>query len=176
MKITEKTRCREVEHLLTKEKLEELMKLPEVTMKEPFRTRNFMDLTIKQLDWVLDYPEKAVRIIRWTSPKLLDFVSRVKGLKANLKGIEDFLKGYQTEQTKAEKKAMKGISFPDFINQILIDLIEFYHLNSVKQASRMKLKEWMLAAQSKMAKNKFQAELNKIQRQEAEAAKKNKKH
>ena len=28
MKITEKTKCREVEHLLTKEKLEELMKLP----------------------------------------------------------------------------------------------------------------------------------------------------
>lgn len=176
MKITEKTRCREVEHLLTKEKLEELMKLPEVTMKEPFRTRNFMDLTIKQLDWILDNPEKIVRIIRMTNPRLLEFVSRVKGLKSNLKGIEDFLKSYQTEQTKAEKRAMKGISFPDFINQILIDLIEFYHLHSVRQAARMKLKEWMLCAQSKMSKTKFQAELNKIQKQEAEAAKKNKKH
>jgi hypothetical protein len=40
----------------------------------------------------------------------------------------------------------------------------------------MKLKEWMLCAQSKMSKTKFQAELNKIQKQEMEAAKKNKKH
>lgn len=176
MKITEKTKCREVEHLLTKEKMEELMQLPEIEVKEPFRTRKFMDLTIKQLDWILDYPEKAVRIIRWTSPKLLDFISRVKGLKSNLKGMENFLKSYQTEQSKAEKRAMKGIAFPDFVNQILIDLIEFYHLNSVRQASRMKLKEWMLVAQSKMSKSKFQAELSKIQRQEAEAAKKNKNH
>lgn len=176
MKITEKTKCREVEHLLTKEKLEELMKLPEVAMEEPFRTRKFMDLSIKQLDWILDNPEKTVRIIRWTNPKLLGFVSRVKGLKSNLKGIESFLKSYQTEQTKAEKRAMKGISFPDFINQILIDLIEFYHLHSVRQASRMKLKEWMLCAQSKMSKMKFQAELDKIRKQEVDAASKNKKH
>lgn len=175
MKITEKTRCREVEHLMTPEKMDEFIKLPEIETKEPFRMRKFMDLTIKQLDWILDHPDKVLKIIRATSPRLLDFVGRVKGLKANMKFLEDFLKSYQVEQTKQERQAMRGIAFPGFTDQILIDLIEFYHLHSVKQASRMRLKEWLLCSQSKMSRNKFQSELSRIHNREMEASRKAKK-
>lgn len=174
MIITEKTRLSEVEHLLNKENIEELLKNPEIKTLEPLKFIDFFNVSIKRFDWLLDHQDAYVKWLRFSERKLIRFLGRLKGFKNYMKTIEDFIKSYHIDQSKEEKQAMKGVRFPDFTNQMLIDVIEFYNLHSVKQASRMKIKEWMLAAQSRMSRSKFQSELARIREKEMKKNMKNK--
>lgn len=168
MKITSHTRLRPYRNLLTKEKLEELKKT-DIPSLEPLPFIKFMNWPIWLFDWMLDHQELYIKFLLLTQRTIFKFIGRLKGWEENMKFLEQFLRQYSSKQSKLEKQASQGINFLSFTNQMLADVISYYHLHSIRQAKHMMLKEWLFSCQDKLSHAKFERNITDLRSQEMKA-------
>lgn len=151
IQITSKTKTKEILPFLTSININELIKDVDVVHLDT----PIVEMTIKEFEEILSNPDEYVKKLALNNKKAFVFLGRVKDLMNSLEGFGKFIKQYEIKQTAEEKQAATGISFPSFGNSMLITVIEFYNLNSVEQASKMKVKEWMLCFQHQASNAMF---------------------
>lgn len=165
--IDKRTRTRKILPLLTISNIGDVIKnVPAIPMRKPLT-----DWTIEEFDEALTSPETVLFKMALQNRRALVFLGRVKDFYDSLEGFQKFTQQFEIKQSAEEKQAANGVPFPSFGNSMLITLIEFYHLHSVEEASKMRLKEYMLAFQHNAANAMFNKRYSDITMKKAKARK-----
>lgn len=156
MLITRRTRTRDV--------------LPFVTDKET------MDRIIGAVDEVpLDKPLIEMTIAEFAETTDEDYVLRflnekyawkafgkLKSLKKQTEDITKFLQMNEVKPSKDQEQAAIGVVFPDFVQQMLLTVTEYFHLSSFDEAEKVKMSNYMLIQQKQSAEAKFKHQWDRL--------------
>lgn len=164
MKITWRTKTKDILPLLTKERLDELFeKIPEVEYK------SIIAMTISEFgELIMDEEQYVYENIIKKNKRFLAAFGKIKHLKGQLDGLNNFIGKYNNRQlSQEEKAAQKGILYPSFIQRVLLDLVEFFSLKSFDDAEKMKLSDWLLVYQNKAAESLYNYNYQRILEQKS---------
>ena len=165
--IDKRTRTRQILPLLTISNIGEVIKsVPAVPMEKPLT-----EWTIEEFDEALTSPETILMKMALKNRKALVFLGRVRDFYDSLEGFKQFTQKFEIKQSAEEKQAANGVPFPSFGNSMLTTVIEFYHLHSVEEASKMQVREWMLAFQHNASTAMFNKRYSDITTKKAKARK-----
>lgn len=165
--IDKHTRTRQILPLLTISNIGEVIKsVPAVPMEKPLT-----EWTIEEFDEALTSPETILLKMALKNRKALVFLGRVRDFYDSLEGFQRFIKQFEIQQSVEEKQAANGIPFPSFGNTMLTTVIEAYHLHSVEEASKVKVKEYMLFFQHNASTAMFNKRYSDITTKKAKARK-----
>lgn len=157
MQITNKTLTKDILPLLTKELLEELLeKVPAVPLKKPL-----LSMTIGEFGAIVE--DEETYIVKLLSHrKALKAFGLLKQYRQEIDGISKFFKLYDYQKTQEEKAAAVGIRFPNLGQRMLIDVVKWFHLNSMQEAEKIKISEWLTIWQDEAANALYQRNYSKI--------------
>lgn len=166
--ITTKTKTREILPFLTVSNLMEVVKdVPAIPMNKPLT-----EFTLEEFDMCLTSSEAFIFKLAKHNRKALVFLGRVKDFYNSLEGFKKFTQQFEVQQTAEEKQAANGVPFPSFGNSMLTTVIEFYHLHNVEEATKMKVKEWMLAFEHSASNAMYSRRYSDIARKNAKLKRK----
>lgn len=163
MKITKRTRVKEVLPLLTERRLEYLLeRLQEFPLEKPI-----LSLTIGEFAEIL--LDEQAYVMRLLNPRERAWKAfgRLKTFKREMSEISDFMKRYEIKQSSEEKQAAVGVDFPDFIAKILITVTQFFNLHSFKEAEAIPLANYLVILQDQSSAVKYQRNYSKILEQKS---------
>ena len=145
MKITKKTRTKDIEPLLNDERIRELTEsVPAVPLKRPL-----LKMTCGEFIEALD----EAYILRFLREKrALTAFGRCREYLSQLEQITAYIRRFEIEQTADEKAAAKGVSFPSLGERILVECVK-----------RLPLTDWLLIVKSEGSAAKYQHRLSQIQ-------------
>ena len=166
MKITYKTKTKDLLPLISEYNFQQLMDLmPEVEYKSIY------SMTIAEFADIMDDEAKYIEDnILKKEKRAIDCFGKIKHLQAQMKRFGDFMKKYDIPSSSEEKNARQGIVFPSFVQSILTDLVEFFHLRSFDQAEKYHLSDWLMIWQKRASESIYQYKLNKAYEQKNKAA------
>lgn len=155
MRITRKTLTRDILPLLTQETLKELLeKVPAVPLKKPV-----LAMTIGEFGEIVDDEEQYIANIL-KHRKAFKAFGLLKQYKQEMEALAKFFKQYEIKRTPEEEAAAKGVLFPNLIQRMIIDCVNWFHLSSTKEAEKVKLSEyltfWMNEAANMLYQRNFQ--------------------
>lgn len=158
MKITRKTRVREVLPLLTEQRLEYLLEnIQEFPLEKPI-----LSLTIGEFsEIILDEQAYVMKILNPRERAWKAF-GRLKSFKRQMEEVSNFMKKYEIKQTEDEKRASVGVVFPDFIAKMLITAVQFFNLHSFKEAEVIPLADYLVILQEQSSAIKYQRNYSKL--------------
>lgn len=160
MIVTKRTRTRAVLPLLTQERLESVLEqVPEVRLP-----KDVVEFTIGEFIESCS-EEYALRFLR--KRYALDALGMVKSFRRQMKEIADYMQRCELHQTSEERAASSGIAFPTFSERLLIDCMNYFHLNSMEQAENVKLAEYLLILKDRAASARFERAYAKQQEKRA---------
>lgn len=157
MKITKRTKTRDVLPLLTQDTLKELLeKVPAVPLDKPLIT-----LTVGEFGEMVEDEETYIgKLLKHR--KALKAFGRLKQYKQEIEAISKFFKLYDIRRTADESNAAIGIKFPNLGQRMLIDCVKWFHLNSMEEAEKVKLSAWLTMWQDEAANALYQRNYSKI--------------
>lgn len=157
MKITKRTKTRDVLPLLTQDTLKELLeKVPAVPLDKPLIT-----LTVGEFGEMVEDEETYIgKLLKHR--KALKAFGRLKQYKQEIEAISKFFKLYDVRRTADESNAAVGIKFPNLGQRMLIDCVKWFHLNSMEEAEKVKLSAWLTMWQDEAANTLYQRNYSKI--------------
>lgn len=151
MKITHKTLTKDILPLLSEDSFKELLeKVPSVPLKKPI-----LSMTVGEFSEIVESEELYIANILKTRKALKAF-GMLKQYKQEMEALSGFIKRFDTKRSPEEEAAAKGVLFPSFIQRILIDCVNWFHLNSMKEAEKVKLSEWLTFWQNEAANMLYQ--------------------
>lgn len=157
MKITKRTKTRDVLPLLTQDTLKELLeKVPAVPLDKPLIT-----LTVGEFGEIVEDEETYIgKLLKHR--KALKAFGLLKQYKQEIEAISKFFKLYDVRKTADESNAAVGIKFPNLGQRMLIDCVKWFHLNSMEEAEKVKLSAWLTMWQDEAANALYQRNYSKI--------------
>lgn len=157
MKITKRTKTRDVLPLLTQDTLKELLeKVHAVPLDKPLIT-----LTVGEFGEMVEDEETYIgKLLKHR--KALKAFGRLKQYKQEIEAISKFFKLYDIRRTADESNAAIGIKFPNLGQRMLIDCVKWFHLNSMEEAEKVKLSAWLTMWQDEAANALYQRNYSKI--------------
>lgn len=156
--ITDRTKTRDILPFLTTGNLKEVLdKVQSVPLDTPIP-----EMTVSDFNDLLSAPEDYTLRMAKDNRKALVFLGKCKDLYNQLEGFKRFMSRFEYKQSAEEKQASNGIPFPSFGNQMVITLVETYHLHSVDEAGEMPVKAWMLAFEHNASQTLFSRRYNEI--------------
>lgn len=157
MKITKRTKTRDVLPLLTQDTLKELLeKVPAVPLDKPLIT-----LTVGEFGEMVEDEETYIgKLLKHR--KALKAFGKLKQYKQEIEAISKFFKLYDVRRTADESNAAVGIKFPNLGQRMLIDCVKWFHLNSMEEAEKVKLSAWLTMWQDEAANALYQRNYSKI--------------
>ena len=157
MKITKRTKTKDVLPLLTQDTLKELLeKVPAVPLGKPLIT-----LTVGEFGEMVEDEETYIgKLLKHR--KALKAFGRLKQYKQEIEAISKFFKLYDIRRTADESNAAIGIKFPNLGQRMLIDCVKWFHLNSMEEAEKVKLSAWLTMWQDEAANALYQRNYSKI--------------
>lgn len=119
---------------------------------------NVFDIKISEFIEFCEDPKKLIDKLQNDNEEIdiLEIIANVKGFNDNVSKIFEYLSKFEIQQTQDEKNATKGIDFPNFFETMLIDCVEWFHLNSMEQAENIKVSEWFLFKKKQLANQKYE--------------------
>lgn len=167
MKITKRTKTKDVLPLLTQDTLKELLeKVPAVPLDKPLIT-----LTVGEFGEMVEDEETYIgKLLKHR--KALKAFGRLKQYKQEIEAISKFFKLYEIKRTQEEEAAGKGIVFPNLAQRMLVDCVKWFHLNNTEAAEKIKVSEWLLIWQDEAASALYQHNYQKILEQKNKAKRK----
>ncbi len=157
MKITKRTKTKDVLPLLTQDTLKELLeKVPAVPLDKPLIT-----LTVGEFGEIVEDEEPYI-VKLLSHRKALKAFGRLKQYKQEMEAIAKFFKLYDVRRTADESNAAVGIKFPNLGQRMLIDCVKWFHLNSMEDAEKVKLSAWLTMWQDEAANALYQRNYSKI--------------
>lgn len=164
MRITKKTRTKDIEPLLNDERIRELTEsVPPVPLKRPL-----LKMTCGEFIEALD---EAYVLCFFREKRALTAFGRCREYLSQLEQITAYIRRFEIEQTADEKAAAKGVSFPTLGERILVECVKHYHLHSTAEAERLPLTDWLLVVKAEGSAAKYQHRLSQIQSRKAKNGK-----
>ena len=158
MRITRRTRTKDILPLLTKERLDDLLQqVPEVPLRKPL-----LSMTVGEFGDIIEDEEGFLLSLAKGNRRALRFLGRLKSYRSQMDGLNRFLKRFDIEQSKEEKAAAKGVLFPNMPQRMLLTCCKFFHLKSFRKAEKCKLSEYLTIFQDEASSVVFQRKYNKI--------------
>ena len=168
MKITKKTKVKEILPFLTEERFNKLLEAVEEYPLDKnilsFSIGEFADLTIDE--------ESYIKKILNPKEKVYIAFGKLKSYRNQMKQLADYLKTFELKLTPEEKQASQGIDLPSTVERILLDTVKAYHLHSTKEAEELPLTDWILFLKDSVATARYSRNYNKILEQKAKAHRK----
>lgn len=167
MKITKRTKTRDVLPLLTQDTLKELLeKVPAVPLDKPLIT-----LTVGEFGEMVEDEETYIaKLLKHR--KALKAFGKLKQYKQEIEAISKFFKLYDVRRTADESNAAVGIKFPNLGQRMLIDCVKWFHLNSMEEAEKVKVGDWLTLWMDEAANMLYQRNYQKLLEQKHKAKKK----
>lgn len=158
MRITYRTKTKDILPLLTKERVDDLMeKIPVVPYKQ------IIGMTIAEFgELMMDETDYIYRNIIRKNKRFLDCFGKIKDLKTQLDGLNNFIGKYNRQLTNEEKQAQRGIMYPTFIQRVLLDIVDYFHLKSFDEAEKKTVADWLLVYQNKAAESLYNYNYQRI--------------
>lgn len=157
MRITRRTRTRDILPLLNGERLEELLKsVPRVQ----FSKKRVVEMSIAEFAEVSD--EGYVLKIIAGEKRALQMLGKVKDYREQMSELGKFIEKHRVEQGKDEKLAAQGVDFPGTIARMLMSVTQFFHLHSFDEAEKISVSAYLMIMQSEAADAQYQRNYNRI--------------
>ena len=158
MKITRRTKTRDILPLLTKERLDDLLQqVDEVPLRKPL-----LSMTIGEFGDIVEDEEGFLLSLVKRNRRALRFLGRLKSYRSEMDGLNKFIKRFDIEQSKEEKAAAKGVLFPNMSQRMLLTCCKFFGLGSFRKAEKCKVSEYLTIFQDEASSVVFQRKYNKI--------------
>ena len=157
MKITKRTKTKDVLPLLTQDTLKELLeKVPAVPLDKPLIT-----LTVGEFGEMVEDEETYIgKLLKHR--KALKAFGRLKQYKQEIEAISKFFKLYEIKRTQEEEAAAKGVMFLNLAQRMLVDCVKWFHLKSTEEAEKIKVSEWLTMWQNEAANMLYQRQYMNI--------------
>lgn len=161
MRITKKTRTKDILPLLTKERLEDLLEQVEPIPLD----KSVLSMTITEFNDVLNDDETLILNLIKENKHALQFLGKLKSFRNQMQSLNSFFKKLEIKQSPEENAAARGVLFPDMIQKMLLTCCSFFHLKSFEEAEKCKVSDYMLIYQNEAASALYQRNYNKIMEQ-----------
>lgn len=161
MRITKKTRTKDILPLLTKERLEDLLEQVEPIPLD----KSVLSMTITEFNDVLNDDETLILNLIKENKHVLQFLGKLKSFRNQMQSLNSFFKKLEIKQSPEESAAARGVLFPDMIQKMLLTCCSFFHLKSFEEAEKCKVSDYMLIYQNEAASALYQRNYNKIMEQ-----------
>lgn len=158
MRITKKTKTRDILPLLTKERLDDLLEQVEPIPLD----KSVLSMTITEFNDVINDEETLLLGLIKHNRKALQFLGKLKSFRNQMQSLNSFFKKLEVKQSPEETAAAKGVMFPDIIQKMLITCCSFFHLNSFEEAEKCTVGSYMLIYQNEAANAIYQRKYNEI--------------
>ena len=157
MKITKRTKTKDILPLLTQDTLKELLeKVPAMPLKKPL-----LFLTVGEFSEIIEDEEIYIaKLLKHR--KALKAFGLLKQYKVEMESLAKFFKMYEIKRTQEEEAATKGVVFPNLAQRMLVDVVKWFGLHSTKEAEKVKLSEWLTFWMDEAANMLYQRNYQKI--------------
>lgn len=157
MRITKKTKTKDILPLLTAKRLEELLELvPECDNKSIF------SMTIGEFGNFINDEESFISDFLAKEKNALKAFGTIKAWRNQMKYLTTFIKKFEVPKTQEETSAANGILFPNFVMRMLLTCASFFGLHSLKEAESIPVSDWVAVFQDEASRAQYQAKYNKI--------------
>lgn len=161
MKITRRTKMREILPLLNDERIAMLSdKVAACPLAKPL-----LSMTCGEFIEALD--ERYAMSFFGSNERVCVAFGRYKQYIAEMQQVTAYLQRYEVEQEADEKAAANGVDFPSMQERILLDCVRHYNLHSTAEAERLPIADWLLCVKSEGAAAQYQRKLSKIRQNKA---------
>ena len=158
MKITRRTRVKDILFLLTEKRMEYLLD----NIQEYPLDKSILSMTIGEFAEILLDEQAYVMKILSPRERAYKAFGRLRTFKREMQDVSNFMKRYEIKQTEDEKRAAVGVDFPDFIAKILITVTQFFNLHSFKEAEQIPLADYLIILQEQSSSIRYQRNYSKI--------------
>lgn len=90
---------------------------------------------------------------------------KLKSFKQQMEGIMKFLRMNEVKPNAEQERAAVGVVFPDFEEQALITVTEFFGLKSFDEAEQVKVSNFLLIHKKMSSEAKFKHQYDRIMEQ-----------
>lgn len=157
MKLTKRTRMKDIAPLLTEERTEELARrCPAVPLR-----KSLLQMSVGEFVLALE-EDFALGLLR--ERRALVAFGRFRTYMEEMERITKYIKSYEVKPTADERKAAEGVKFPTLGERILIDCVRVYGLHSTAEAERMPITDWLLTVKSEGSAAQYQRRMDEVYR------------
>ena len=157
MRITKKTKTKDILPLLTAKRLDELLELvPECDNKSIF------SMTIGEFGNFINDEESFISDFLAKEKNALKAFGTIKAWRNQMKSLTTFMKKFEIPKTSEEANAANGILFPDFVMRMLLTCANFFNLKNLKEAESIPVSDWLAVFQDEASRAQYQAKYNKL--------------
>lgn len=89
-------------------------------------------------------------------------IGRLKTFKQEFSAINTVIENSRPVSSDIEKAAASGIVFPSFPEQVLLSVVEYFHLRSIAEAEALPFADYLLVLRSQSAEAKFNRRYNQL--------------
>lgn len=168
MIIRKRTRVKDISLLIPKNRMEDFIKsFPPYPLKTPILSMTvgqFADLTLDEDSFIND-------ILRPNERAYIAF-GRLNQYGIEMKALADYLKTMQIKLSPDEQAASRGVDMPSFVERMLLDTVQFFHLHSMSEAEKIPLADYLVVLKDQIATAKYQRNYSKILEQRSKAHRK----
>lgn len=164
MRITKKTKTRDVLPLLNGERLAEIIeKIPRQPLPVP--------VTKMSVGQFLEASECGYTMDLLKEKKAYIAFGRIAQLKDEMQAVSKYLERYKVPTSKEVEEASRGIVFPSWQERTLCDLVAYYHLHSTKEAEALPVTDWLLMVKDNATSAMVRYNMAEIERRKAKGGK-----
>lgn len=158
MKITHRTRVKDILPLLTEKRMEYMLD----NIQEYPLDRPILSMTIGEFAEIL--MDEQAYMMKILNPRERAYIAfgQLKSFKRQMEEISAWMKKYEIKQSAEEKQASIGVEFPDFIAKMLITVVQFFNLHSFKEAESIPLSDYLVILQDQSSAIKYQRNYSKL--------------
>lgn len=157
IRITKRTRTRDILPLLNADSIERLL---DVVPEYPLETA-VLSMKIRTFADILTDEQSFIESLL-TERKALVAFGRLKQYRKEIKQFADFIKLYDFKESNEEAQAKKGIVFPNMSMRMMSDCVRYFHLKSFDEAEDYTVSQWAAIFQEDAANALYQKRLHDI--------------
>lgn len=170
MKITKRTKVKDITPFLTTERFNSLLEaVEEYPLETPvlkMTVGQFAELTISEEDFIRELLNPNERVFK--------AFGRLKSYRNQMTALTKYLEGMQLKLTSDEKLASQNVDMPTTAERMLLDCVKFFHLHSMEEAEKIPISDWLVVLKDQVATAKYSRNYQKILEQRSKSKTKRK--
>lgn len=158
MKITRRTRVKDLLPLLTEKRMKYLLdNIQEYPLERPI-----LSMTIGEFAEIIFDQEAYIKKILRPHRKAYVAFGQLKSFKRQMEEVSKIFEKMQVKHTAIEKQAMIGVNFIPFIGNLLLLAVRTFHLHSIKEAESIPLSDIIIVMQDNFSSLQYQRNYSRI--------------
>ncbi len=170
MKITKKTKVKDILPFLTTDRFNTLL---EVVDEYPL-DKDILSMTIGEFGELTLDEEGFIKKILNPREKVYIAFGKLKNYRRQMNSLAEYLKSFEIKMTNEERLASQQVDMPTTTERILLDTVKAYHLHSTREAEQLPLTDWILVLKDMVATAKYSRNYQKILEQRSKSKTKRK--